>query len=143
MGSEMCIRDSTNSITTAWAVIQLKKSFKLIHTGGTVREGSFECIGGHVLSFLDGMNFDVFITGADGVHPFMGVTFTDIEEAFVARKMIERSKKVIVVADHRKIGKIAPVKICDVSEVNYLVTDDISDEMKRELRKQGVNVILA
>jgi len=133
----------TNSITTAWAVIQLKKNFKLIHTGGTVREGSFECIGGHVLSFLEKMNFDVFITGADGIHPIVGVTFTDIEEAFVARKMLERSKRVIVVADHRKIGKIAPIKMCDMNEVSYLITDDLSNETSLSLKKQGVNVILA
>ncbi|HIP92053.1 MAG TPA: DeoR/GlpR transcriptional regulator [Thermotoga sp.] len=133
----------TNSITTAWAVIQLKKSFKLIHTGGTVRENSFECIGGHVLSFLERINFDMFITGADGIHPVMGITFTDIEEALVARKMLEQSKKIIVVADHRKIGKIAPIKMCDTKEIDYLITDDLPRDMIPSLEKQGVSIILA
>ena len=133
----------TNSITTAWAVIQLKKNFKLIHTGGTVRENSFECIGGHVLSFLERINFDMFITGADGIHPVMGITFTDIEEALVARKMLEQSKKIIVVADHRKIGKIAPIKMCDTKEIDYLITDDIPRDVIPLLEKQGVSIILA
>ncbi|MCD6551577.1 DeoR/GlpR family DNA-binding transcription regulator, partial [Thermotoga sp.] len=51
----------TNSITTAWAVINLYKSITLIHTGGLVREGSFECIGGHVIDFVNNFNIDVFL----------------------------------------------------------------------------------
>ena len=116
----------TNSITTAWAVINLSKPFKLLHTGGWVRQGSFECIGGHVVDFIVKMNIDLFIIGVDGVDIDSGITFANFEESVVARKVMTVSKKKIVIADDSKIGKVAPYRIAAFDEIDVLITNATS-----------------
>ncbi len=133
----------TNSITTAWAIINLKKHFKLIHSGGTVRENSFECVGGSTLNFYREVNVDVFLLGVDGIDPEWGVTFYDYEEAIIAKEIVKNSEKVMVLADKRKIGRKAPFKVCEIEEVDFLVTDWLSDEARKAFEEKGVKVLIA
>jgi len=131
----------THSITTAWAVINLRKHFNLINSGGSTRENSFECIGSYTLKFFQGMNFDVFLMGVDGIDVRKGVMFSSFEEAMVARTIVENSSKVIVVADDSKIGLKTPYVVCEASKVDYLVTTPHPDLPKFE--KIGINIVLA
>lgn len=121
----------TNSITTAWAVINLRKSFKLIHSGGTAKEKSFECIGGHVIKFFQDIGkIDYYFLGANGVDLKNGVTFFDLEEAEVAKVIISKAEKVILLVDSSKFKNSAPFKVCELEEVDFIVSDFISDEFK-------------
>lgn len=113
----------TNSITTAWAIVNLGKRIKLIHTGGTVRENSFECIGLHTRTVVETLNVDVFLLGVDGIDAFGGVSFSSFEECLIAREVIERSKVKVVVADSSKFGLVAPFKVCDIDCLDYIITD--------------------
>ncbi len=133
----------TNSITTAWAIINLRKHFKLIHSGGTVRENSFECVGGQTHKFFENISVDVFLMGVDGVNIESGITFYDFEEATVAREISSRAKRVIVLADRSKIGSTAPFKVMDVAEISALVVEKIDNDRKKDLEKLGVEVIVA
>lgn len=121
----------TNSITTAWAVINLRKSFKLIHSGGTAKEKSFECIGGHVIKFFrDIGKIDYYFLGANGVDLKNGVTFLDLEEAEVAKAIISKAEKVVLLVDSSKFKSSAPFKVCDLEEITYIVTNSIPEEFK-------------
>lgn len=131
----------TNSITTAWAAISLKKNFRLIHSGGIVRENSFECIGSYTQNFFQNTRIDTFIFGVNGVDLENGITFYDFEEANIARKILESSSSVIALADTTKIGRIAPFKVCDWDKVNALITGKVSEELKKSLESKGVSVV--
>jgi DeoR/GlpR family transcriptional regulator of sugar metabolism len=121
----------TNSITSAWAVINLRKSFKLIHSGGTTKEKSFECIGGHVIKFFQEIGkIDFYFLGANGVDMRSGVTFFDLEEAEVAKTIISKADKVVLLVDSSKFATSAPFRVCTLEEVDYIVTDVIPDEFK-------------
>ena len=133
----------TNSITTAWAIINLRKHFKLIHSGGTVRENSFECVGGQTHKFFENISVDVFLMGVDGVDIESGITFYDFEEATVAREISSRAKKAIVLADSSKIDSVASFKVMDVAEISVLVVEKIDNDRKKDLEKLGVEVIIA
>ena len=53
------------------------------------------------------------------------------------RKIIEKSKKVIVLADYTKLGKISVEKIIDIDKIDYLITDSKADEkVLNSLRKK-------
>ena len=121
----------TNSITSAWAVINLRKSFKLIHSGGTTKEKSFECIGGYVIKFFQEIGkIDFYFLGANGVDLKSGITFFDMEEAEVAKTIILKADKVVLLADSSKFGTSAPFRVCTLEKVDYIVTDIIPDEFK-------------
>jgi len=133
----------TNSITTAWAIINLGKPFKLIHSGGMVRENSFECVGGYTLKLFEGLKADLFIFGVNGVDGKEGITFYDFEEASVAIKAMEVSSRLMVLADHSKIGMVAPYRVCKLERVDYLVVDDPSVESVKKLKEHypDLNVV--
>ncbi len=135
----------TNSITTAWAVINAQKPISLVHTGGSVREGSFECIGAQVMSFVERVRADVFLLGVNGIDVEKGITFDSYEEGLIARKMIENSSKVVVVSDSSKLGIVSPYKVSDIDEVDYIVVDESerARRMKKVIENMGVSVLLA
>lgn len=130
----------TNSITTAWAIIGLNKNFKLIHSGGTVKPGSFECIGSHTINFFMNMEFDVYILGVDGLDLNKGITFSDFEERNIASTIIKNSSKIVVVADEDKLGKIAPFKVCEISDIDILITK-ADENLVSNFRTSGIKII--
>ncbi|MGC8931062.1 MAG: DeoR/GlpR family DNA-binding transcription regulator [Dictyoglomus sp.] len=122
----------TNSITTAWAVINLRKNFRLIHSGGTTKEKSFECIGGHVIKFFQEIGkIDYYFFGANGVDIKNGITFFDMEEAEVAKTIISKAEKKVLVADSSKFNLSVPFKVCNFDDLDYIVSDSIPEEFKK------------
>lgn len=59
----------------------------------------------------------------DGVHPEHGITTYHADEAMIDRTMMARAQKTIIVADHRKIGRVGFSHICGVDAGQTLVTD--------------------
>jgi len=135
----------TNSITTAWAVITLRKRFELIHTGGTVRQGSFECIGSRVAEIVNKLNVNVFLLGVDGVDLEKGITFENYEESLIAQIIWENSEKKIVITDDSKFGKIASYKVADINSVDYIITNtsDKTEKFRDLLKGSKTKLILA
>jgi DeoR family glycerol-3-phosphate regulon repressor len=46
-----------------------------------------------------------------------------LDEARVARAMLARAERAVVVADHAKFGARAPVSVCPLAAVARIVTD--------------------
>ncbi|HVX65693.1 MAG TPA: hypothetical protein VHA11_03775, partial [Bryobacteraceae bacterium] len=60
------------------------------------------------------------------------------------RKMIEVSRKVIVLADHTKFGRGAMIPLAPLDVADILVSDnDLPPQFQDMLRAQGVEVLLA
>ena len=67
----------------------------------------------------------------------------DLQEAEVAKAMIERADKVIVLADHSKFERRAVFEIAALSRIQTLVTDRPPPEgIAAALREAGVSVIV-
>ena len=62
------------------------------------------------------------------------------EEGLVKRKMIQQGKQAI--ADHTKLNKEGFFKICDLKEIDYLITDEkIEGELMNNLNDNNVKVV--
>lgn len=73
-----------------------------------------------------------------------GIMDFDIEEAQVARAMIEQSQFVTVLADSSKFDEIASFEICPLSMIDQLICDVLpSADLMGALKGAGVAVILA
>ena len=58
--------------------------------------------------------------------------------------MIHSSRRVVVVADHSKLGRFSPYRVASCSEVDTLVTDCKADAAIVEaFRSMGVEVLIA
>lgn len=133
----------TNAISVAQALRELENEPTLLMTGGTWDPHSEAFQGQVAEQVLRSYDFDQLFIGADGVDPARGTT-TFNELIGLSRVMAEVAREVIVLVDSEKFGRRIPNLELPWSTVDTLITDDgISDELKRQIEQQGVQVICA
>ncbi len=130
----------TNALNIA-SELAVRPKLKLIVTGGVVRNESYELSGPIAEASLAGLNLDIAFIGVDGIDAKAGCTTHQEVEAHTNGVMIARARRVIVVADSSKIGKVAFARICDITSVSGLITDLPDDtDAVRTLTESGVSV---
>jgi DeoR/GlpR family transcriptional regulator of sugar metabolism len=133
----------TNSTNVA-LMLQENGWEKIVLSGGMFRTPSDALVGPFADRTIKTLNADVLFLGAHGVHPEAGLTTPNVAEAETDHCLIEAARKVVVVADHTKLGVVALSRIAPLSKVDVLITDDKADkETLREIELSGVEVILA
>lgn len=132
----------TNALNIA-SELALRPNLKLIVTGGWARAESYELVGPMADASFSGLNLDLAIVGVDGISAQGGITTHDVVEAHTNRAMIDRARKVIVVADGSKVGRTAFAHIGPLAVLGELITDTTarSAELER-LRESGLTVTL-
>jgi len=116
----------TNALNIA-AELAVRPNLKLVVTGGTARSESYELVGPQAEVVLATMNLDLAFVGVDGLTADGGLTTHHDVEAHTNRTLIERARRVVVVADGSKIGKLAFARICDIGDVDELITEPSAD----------------
>lgn len=74
------------------------------------------------LSGIDRFLADFAFISPVGVHETDGVMSYALNEAEVARAMLRRAERLVVLADASKLGAVSRVKVCDLSDIDFLVT---------------------
>ena len=65
-------------------------------------------------------------------------------EAHLNSKMIKSVHKTIVLVDSSKFGRKGFGKICDIDDVDIVITDEgLSEVYKSKLEEHGIEVIIA
>ncbi|HSK99701.1 MAG TPA: DeoR/GlpR family DNA-binding transcription regulator [Rubrobacteraceae bacterium] len=137
-GSLTFITNSTNIALT----LQENGWERIVLSGGMFRTPSDALVGPFADRTLRTLNSDVLFLGVHGVHPGAGLTTPNTAEAETDRCLVAGAQKVVVVADHTKLGIIALAKIASLSAVDVLITDRRApDETLREIESSGVRVI--
>ncbi len=132
----------TNSILLALEGAKYK-NFRILLLGGDVDFEYQFVYGTLTLTQLDEYYADKFIMSADGIDADGGLSTYYAQEAEICRKMIEHSKSTIAALDHTKIGRIALKRFSDVSDIDYLVTNNKAPQNKLDaLKKSGVKIKL-
>jgi DeoR family transcriptional regulator, aga operon transcriptional repressor len=130
----------TNALNIA-AEIAVRPNLKLVVTGGVARAESYELVGPIAEASLQGLNLDMVFLAVDGISPRAHLTTHHEIEAGTNRALIERADRVTVVADSSKIGKVAFARICELTDVTELITDDGADPAElAAIADRGVQV---
>ncbi|MGP9538019.1 DeoR/GlpR family DNA-binding transcription regulator [Brachybacterium sp. AOP43-C2-M15] len=133
----------TNAINIAQE-LAVRRHLQLVVTGGVVRESSFELVGTWAEQLLAQIRIDTLFLGVDGITAQDGALTHDESEAAITARLIERSARVVVVADSAKVGAGAFARIAPAAQLHDLVTDDAADPSVLDaLRAAGVDVHLA
>jgi DeoR family glycerol-3-phosphate regulon repressor len=117
---------------------------QVVLIGGAYRAGARECLGALAVEQVRRLraNDCVLTVGALGAEG--GAMDFDIEEAEVARAMIERSDRVTVLADGSKLDRKALIEVCGLAAINRLVTDrEPSPDLHQALEAQDVRLFMA
>lgn len=132
----------TNAVNIAQE-LAVRRHLQLVVTGGVVRESSYELVGTWAEQMLAQIRIDTMFVGVNAINATDGASTHDESEASISARLIERSSRVIVVADSSKIGLDAFARIGTVEEIDELVTDDAADpEALDALRAAGIEVHL-
>lgn len=132
----------TNSLPIAQEVLTWP-SPNLTMLGGLYLPDYQATVGPQTLTQLQELTSDIVFLGADGLTLHSGATTANILMAEVDRRMVERSRRVILVTDSSKIGRVGFVPIKPVHAFHTLITDtNAPPDFVQSLREIGVEVIL-
>jgi DeoR/GlpR family transcriptional regulator of sugar metabolism len=133
----------TNSLVAA-TVLAGRQGIELLTSGGRVRPGDLACSGPATEAFFDGFFGGKAFLGSGGVHPNLGLTDYYPDEIATRRIMIDHANACYVLADSSKLGKVAMARVCDLSRVTAVITDDGVDEPTAKAFEQaGVQLLVA
>lgn len=133
----------TNSFDAA-AVAMSKPDTDVLMVGGIVRVHGRATVGPTAEDQIALFKADTAILGMNGVSPEDGLTTPNILVAQVKRAMVAQSKRLILVADHTKLGVSALCKVGAIEDAEVLVTDGEADpEVLSAIRDRGVDVVIA
>lgn len=137
----------TNSIAVAQKIEQargLGAGAEVFLTGGRLYPQSNLLLGSQARAMLRPYHTKWLFLSAGGVDEG-GVTNHNEEIVEMELAMLEQAKKVVLLADHEKMGRRSLCSLCGWDRVDVLVTDDQSQKWLRKagLAKQSVNVQIA
>lgn len=112
--------------------------------GGELQPQNQACLGRDATQMLSSYFADFAIIGAGAISPQGLLMDFSREESELHNLMLQSAQTLIVVADHRKFGRYAPVRVQSIDKVTYLVTDrEPEPEMAEVLSSLPVEVLVA
>jgi DeoR family transcriptional regulator, aga operon transcriptional repressor len=131
------------SISAARELV-LRDDIEVWQLGGLVRKNSASVIGPFSERMLEHFSCSKLFLGVDGIDLEFGLTTTNALEANLNQKMIKAAQKVIVLTDSSKFGRRGLSLICQLDNIDQIVTDPgISKNMKKRLEEKGIEIIIA
>jgi DeoR/GlpR family transcriptional regulator of sugar metabolism len=113
----------------------------LLLPGGEVRPNELSLIGSLTEHAFSELRFDTFVMGICGIDIKAGVTTHLLSEAAVKRAAARSARRVIAIADGSKLGQVAFGHVCDLDDLDIVVTDAAADDrLVDELMVAGVDV---
>jgi DeoR/GlpR family transcriptional regulator of sugar metabolism len=131
----------TNSPPVAEALAAHPRA-DVVLIGGRLLKDSQVTVGSTAVDTLRQVRADACVLGICSLHPELGVTAIDHDEAHVKRAMVEVSAEVIALATADKLHTAAPWRVAGIEDVTHLVTD-AAEELTAEYAAAGVSVVRA
>lgn len=100
---------------------------RLVLAGGRWDPATRVFTGAQGLETLRGYRADLALLGACALHPRLGLTSTEAEDAAIKRVMIDASALRIVLADASKLGTVAPHAVCPLSALDRVICDALPE----------------
>jgi len=126
----------TNSLTAASELME--SNHHLILVGGEFRAISRTLVGPLTEPIISSLNVDKAFMGTIGFVAADGLMTTDPSEAFTKTEIMKRSNRVILLADHTKLGKRSLAR--SEGRIHALVTDSIDPDLHALLRELEIDV---
>lgn len=131
----------TSGLTCATELSRLT-SPKVHLTGGLINTNSLSVNGLHGINYLKNVNFDIAFIGVTKYSSRTGFTCESSEDAELKRAVISKADKVIVLMDSSKVNINGTYTICELKDVDIIVSDSkLPDDFLNECKNQGVTIL--
>ncbi|WP_371261464.1 DeoR/GlpR family DNA-binding transcription regulator [Bacillus sp. OV322] len=112
----------------------MENKIKSLITGGEIKVSTSAVVGSTAVNFISQFRFDKCFLGINGIHPELGFTTPDPDEALLKKMAISVSNEVYILADSTKLNESTFAKVADIHEA-MVITDENDAEALAELRK--------
>lgn len=126
----------THGIRTALMLSNLE-NIEVYIAGGVVGNFSNSILGNSVISFYDQINANIALLSCSGINDNGDITDNSIEHAKIKRKILEKSEKVYILADHTKFGKTLMNTSYQLKDIDFLITDKEPPEAFKHIIKSS------
>ena len=125
------------------SILSQNNNIDVVQLGGVVRNSSVSVVGYFAEDQLQSFTCSKLYLGVDGFDLDFGLTTSNMMEAKLNRVMMGAAQKTVVLTDSSKFGRRGFSKICDIEEVDQIITDNgIPPRYLSELRDRGVEVTI-
>lgn len=90
--------------------------------GGKLNKREQFVSGSMVLNMLEHFRADLALLGTCGIYEDE-IAVREAEDSLIKRKMIARSNKTLLLADHSKIGLHMPYSVCSLRDIDVLISN--------------------
>lgn len=119
-----------------------KSNLEVITIGGKLCKNANLHTGSSVINQLSEIKADLCLLGANGFSAEDGLTDVDWEIVQVKKAIVRSARKTAVLCISEKLNSSRRLKICDVNQVDYLVTElAASHPMMDVYNKAGLTVL--
>ncbi len=133
----------TNSppLTTA---LEHHPHIDVVMLGGQLYKHSMVTLGAATLKELQMVRADIYLLGIASLHPEIGISTGNLEEAYLKRAMIDCAAEVVALASPEKLNTAAPYVIGELRELSEIITEHtVADDLLQPYRAAGITITQA
>ena len=133
----------THSPTIAVALVD-HPLIDVVLIGGMLFKHSVVAVGAAAIEAIARIHADICFIGVTGIHPQVGLSTGDLEEAHVKRALIGSAAETYVLISAEKLNAASPYVIVPATDVaGMIVEPGIADEVLSPYERLGLSVIRA
>ena len=116
----------------------------VMQVGGILYGNTLSVLGAEASKTIENLYCSKVFFGVDGIDLEYGLTCGTGEEASITQKMMQSSQTKIVLSDSSKVGQRGFARICEVGDIDILITDSgMPLETRQRIENMGVKLIIA
>ncbi|MEO8628967.1 MAG: DeoR/GlpR family DNA-binding transcription regulator [Betaproteobacteria bacterium] len=112
----------THSPTIAAALAE-HPTVEVVIIGGRLFKHSIVAVGAATIEAISRIRVDTYFMGVTGIHPEIGLTTGDLEEAHIKRALCACAAETIVLASAEKLNAASPYVIAPLSAITGIITE--------------------
>jgi DeoR/GlpR family transcriptional regulator of sugar metabolism len=117
-------------------------NIEIILIGDKISKSSQITVGGEAISKIKQIKADICFLGINALHTGYGLTDNDWEVVQVKKAMIETSAKVVSLSIAEKLNTSQRIKICDINDIDVLITElDAASPIVEPYKKAGLEIL--
>ncbi len=117
-------------------------AIEVILIGGKLHKHELVTVGAATVEAYRNVQADLCLLGIGSLHPEIGISTLDLEDAYVKRAMIASAAEVVALASAEKLGTAAPYIVGPLSDLTHLVTErSVPDEVLAPYQALGITTV--
>ncbi len=131
----------TNSIEILMELTD-KSDWNILSTGGSLKKGALSLVGTSAERMIKGFHVDLAICSCKGIDINMGITDSNEKDSEIKRAIFAAANRKILAVDATKFDKISFVHVCELNDIDTIVTDEApSDRWIEHLKDKQVELV--